>query len=105
MLVTYAMVSSGVWIQMSSFCEIVNRCPQLSAPIHGSLVPCSNLPGKTCHLACDRGYILNGSTTRTCSSDGTWTGTQTQCNGECAMINIQGKKMRKSRLWERTRYS
>ena len=67
---------------------IVNRCPQLSAPPHGSLELCSNLPGKTCRLACDRGYNLNGSTTRACTSDGTWTGTQTQCNGECAKLSL-----------------
>lgn len=95
----YAMLSSGVWIQMFFFCKIVNRCPQLSAPIHGSLEPCSTLPGKTCHLSCDRGYILNGSTTRTCNSDGTWTGTQTQCNGKCAIVSWwkYREKMRKSR--------
>ncbi|PFX23090.1 Low-density lipoprotein receptor-related protein 6 [Stylophora pistillata] len=58
----------------------VNRCQQLFAPNHGSREPCSNLPGKTCQFSCDRGYILAGSSTRTCSNDGTWTGTQTQCN-------------------------
>ena len=62
--------------------ETVNRCPQLSAPVHGSLELCSNLPGQTCLFSCDKGHVLTGSTTRTCNSDGTWTGTQPQCNGE-----------------------
>ena len=65
------------------FChETVNRCPQLSAPAHGSVEPCSNLPGHTCQFSCDQGYVLSGATTRTCNNDGTWTGLQTQCNGE-----------------------
>ncbi|KAK2557468.1 Low-density lipoprotein receptor-related protein 6, partial [Acropora cervicornis] len=61
-------------------CQGVNRCPQLSAPAHGSVEPCSNLPGHTCQFSCDQGYVLSGATTRTCSNDGTWTGLQTQCN-------------------------
>ena len=62
--------------------EIVNRCPQLTAPVHGSLAPCNNFPGHICHFSCDIGYILTGSATRTCDSTGAWTGTQPQCNGE-----------------------
>ena len=60
----------------------MNRCPQLSAPAHGSVEPCSNLPGQTCQFSCDQGYVLSGATTRTCNNDGTWTGLQTQCIGE-----------------------
>ncbi|XP_022803615.1 sushi, von Willebrand factor type A, EGF and pentraxin domain-containing protein 1-like isoform X1 [Stylophora pistillata] len=61
-------------------CEGVNRCQQLHAPPHGSLEPCSNLPGQTCQFSCDKGYTLTGSTSRTCNSDGAWTGIPTQCN-------------------------
>ncbi|KAL9960422.1 hypothetical protein ACROYT_G033877 [Oculina patagonica] len=61
-------------------CQGVTRCPQLSAPVHGSLDPCPNLPGQTCQFTCDKGYNLIGSSTRTCNSGGTWTGTQPQCN-------------------------
>ncbi|KAL9960419.1 hypothetical protein ACROYT_G033874 [Oculina patagonica] len=61
-------------------CQGVKRCPKIYAPSHGTLRPCSNLPGQTCQFSCDRGYNLTGSTTRTCNSDGTWTGTQPQCN-------------------------
>ncbi|KAL9960408.1 hypothetical protein ACROYT_G033860 [Oculina patagonica] len=75
----------------------VNRCAQLSAPVHGNLDPCPTLPGQTCQFFCDRGYNLTGSTTRTCNSDGTWTGTQPQCNAvTCPVLqtppngNLQG---------------
>ncbi|PFX23099.1 Low-density lipoprotein receptor-related protein 6 [Stylophora pistillata] len=61
-------------------CQGVTRCAILSVPSNGSLNPCSNLPGNTCQFSCDKGYILSGSSTRTCRNDGTWTGTQTQCN-------------------------
>lgn len=61
-------------------CEGVNRCQQLHAPPHGILDPCSNLPGQTCQFSCDKGYTLTGSTSRTCNSDGRWTGTPPQCN-------------------------
>ncbi|CAH3155251.1 unnamed protein product [Pocillopora meandrina] len=61
-------------------CEGERHCQQLYAPPHGSLEPCSNLPGQTCEFSCNKGYILTGSTTRTCNSNGTWTGTPTHCN-------------------------
>lgn len=62
--------------------DIVNRCPQLFAPAHGSLKPCSNVPGQTCQFSCDKGYLLSGTSVRTCKNDGAWTGIQTQCTGE-----------------------
>ena len=64
----------------------MNLCQQLYAPLHGSVEPCSNSPGQTCEFSCDKGYILTGSTTRTCKSDGSWTGTPTQCNGNWSQI-------------------
>ena len=66
---------------MVSLFLIERRCQQLYAPPHGSLEPCSNLPGQTCEFSCNKGYILTGSITRTCNSNGTWTGTPAQCNG------------------------
>ena len=68
------------------FLFIVNLCQQLYAPLHGSLEPCSYSPGQTCEFSCDKGHILTGSTTRTCKSDGSWTGTPTQCNGNWSQI-------------------
>ena len=69
----------------------MNRCPKLYAPAHGSIGPCPNLPGQTCQFSCDQGYVLSGETTRTCNSDGTWTGLQTQCNGKFAGLCRESK--------------
>jgi len=35
--------------------------------------------GDTCSLVCNTGYVLSGSDTRTCQSDGNWNGTETLC--------------------------
>lgn len=36
--------------------------------------------GDTCNFRCDDGYTLTGSVTRTCQSDGSWSGTNSFCN-------------------------
>ena len=78
----------------------MNRCQQLYAPPHGSLEPCSGLPGQTCEFSCNKGYILTGSTTRTCNSDGTWTGTPTQCNGNWPqLLSFSSKMILGDGLW------
>jgi len=33
----------------------------------------------SCSFTCDSGYELTGSDTRTCQSDGSWSGTETMC--------------------------
>ena len=74
----------------------MNRCPQLSAPVHGSVGPCSNLPGQACQFSCDQGYVLSGATRRTCKNDGTWTGLQTHCNGEFSGLFRERKHVKTS---------
>ena len=34
----------------------------------------------TCTYTCDTGYEITGSSTRTCQSDGTWSGSDTMCS-------------------------
>ena len=77
------------------FFSTVNRCPELTAPQQGSLAPCYNLPGHSCHFSCDSGYILTGSATRRCDSNGLWTGTQPQCNGEHVLNQFLPVKLNK----------
>jgi len=35
----------------------------------------------TCSFTCYTGYKLTGSDTRTCQSDGSWSGSDTKCSG------------------------
>ena len=44
--------------------------------------------GDTCSFTCNTGYELNGSNTRTCQSDGNWSGNDNNCmRGKFKFIN------------------
>ena len=59
-------------------------CPSLTDPNNG-VMTCSlgddGVPyyEDTCSFTCNTGYELTGSDTRTCQSDGSWSGTETVC--------------------------
>jgi len=36
-------------------------------------------PGDTCTFTCDDGFELDGSDSRTCRDDGSWSGTEPRC--------------------------
>ena len=61
------------------------RCADLSAPANGEITSCSSgtvgvgYEGDTCSFTCNTGYELTGSDTRTCQSDGSWSGIGTTC--------------------------
>ena len=74
-----------------AFCFIaytVITCSPLVPPTDGSVSPLSCLSmsnyNQTCRLTCSRpGYSLIGTSSRTCVSDGRWTGSNdTRCTGE-----------------------
>ena len=60
-------------------------CPSLDNPING-MIDCSlgddGAPSyeDTCSFTCNTGYVLTGSDTRTCQSDGSWSGNSTMCS-------------------------
>ena len=60
-------------------------CPSLSDPSNG-MINCSlgddGVPSyeDTCSFTCDTGYELTGSDTRTCQSDGSWSGSVAMCS-------------------------
>ena len=64
---------------------IIVSCPLLTDPNNG-MINCSlgddGVPSyeDTCSYTCDIGYQLNGSDTRTCQSDGSWSGTNAMCS-------------------------
>ena len=37
-------------------------------------------PGDTCTFTCNDGYMISGSTNRTCQNDGTWNGSNAMCS-------------------------
>ena len=63
---------------------LLGVCPSLNDPSNG-MISCSlgvdGVPstGDTCTFTCDTGYVLTGSSTRTCQSDGAWSGSDTMC--------------------------
>ncbi|XP_065896410.1 P-selectin-like [Dysidea avara] len=61
------------------------RCENLSTPSNGEITSCSTgregmgYEGDTCSFTCNTGYELTGSDTRTCQSDGSWSGSDDVC--------------------------
>ena len=60
------------------------QCTELAAPMNG-MAFCSPTNGSmfsyedACNFTCDTGYELTGSDTRTCQSDGSWSGSEATC--------------------------
>ena len=67
----------------ANFCTDI-QCDVLSTPANGN-TSCSSgkvgvgYTGDTCNVICNTGYELTGSDTRTCQSDGSWSGTDGLC--------------------------
>ena len=65
--------------------HILVTCPPLSDPSNG-MINCSlgddGVPSyeDTCSFTCDAGYELTGSDTRTCQSNGSWSGSVAMCS-------------------------
>ena len=63
------------------------QCPVLVNPMNGGVLctlmnVTSMIPayGDTCSYTCNTGYELTVSNTRTCQSDGSWSGSDAMCN-------------------------
>ena len=61
------------------------QCDNVSAPSNGEITSCSSgitgvgYDGDICSFACNTGYELTGNDTRTCQSDGSWSGSDDIC--------------------------
>ena len=79
-----------VYCNFSLFEDI--RCDNLLSPANGEIVACSSgtigvgYEGDTCNFTCDIGYELTGSDTRTCQSDGIWSGSDDVCRRGIGML-------------------
>ena len=56
-------------------------CGPLSVPMNGSSAGDSTLFPNNVLFRCDSGFILNGSSSRRCQADGTWSGLSVTCVG------------------------
>ena len=60
-------------------------CGDLSNPVNGRVVLQLTTEGSVATYSCNKGYKLSGSSTRTCGSDGAWTGDAPTCNSKCRL--------------------
>ena len=78
----YGMFSYSSFVM--AFIDVQCCSNNLSAPANGN-VSCSSgtvgvgYKGDTCNFTCKPGYELTGSETRTCQSDGSWSGIDNEC--------------------------
>lgn len=71
----------------------VVKCPTFPMTDNGVVVCDSGDDGvysyeDTCNLTCNSGYTLTGSDTKTCLSDGSWSGTESSCERGKTITNI-----------------
>jgi len=79
-------------------CVILDiRCDNFMTPLNGEITSCSSgsmgvgYEGDTCSFTCNTGYELTGSDTRTCQSDGSWSGSETMCRRARGKIYLYEK--------------
>ena len=71
-------------------CIVDIRCYNLSPPANGEITSCSSdrvgvgYEGDTCSFTCNTSYELTSSDTRTCQSDGSWSGSDIKCRSKFA---------------------
>jgi len=88
-----------IWFELTVFGYCVDiRCDNLSTPSNGDIALCSSgrigvgYEGDTCSFTCNTGYELTGSDTRTCQSNGSWSGSDDVCRrgkNECWHLCLQ----------------
>ncbi|KAK2167071.1 hypothetical protein LSH36_32g11006 [Paralvinella palmiformis] len=110
-LITGAALLLGV-IVVIIYTAVSTSCPKLKEPENGYTVPrgCRVSVMSVCQFRCNSGYRLEGSETRICQNDSSWSGTKAICvytdgvrvaaaNLKIATDNRTGKRTNSSRNW------
>jgi CUB/sushi domain-containing protein len=71
--------ADGTWSGTAPTCVIAN-CSALSNPAGGSVSAPTLTYGSTATYTCNNGYTLNGTPTRTCQANATWSGAAPTCD-------------------------
>jgi len=66
-------------ISIHPFSAVVD-CGTLTDPLNGEVIFTTTTFMSTATYSCNSGYILSGSTTRTCEASGTWSDTAPTCD-------------------------
>jgi len=77
---SHSVTANKCFMILNYFIFYVVMCPSLTAPDNG-VVGCGEVPifGDVCSYQCNGDYEISGSRTRTCQSDGTWSGREPTC--------------------------
>ena len=86
---TYLLINS-YYLSTIIITFVIVTCSSLTPPTNGS-ISCSDNGDfsyeDTCNFTCNTGYELTGSESRTCQSDGSWSGSTAMCDrGKCLMF-------------------
>lgn len=57
-------------------------CGDPGVPVHGIRLGEEFSVGSVVRFSCEPGYVLKGSSERTCLANGSWVGTQPECHGK-----------------------
>ena len=82
-------------IIISNFTD--ESCDNLTSPSNGEITSCSSggigvgYEGDTCSFTCNTGYELTVSDTRTCQSDGSWSGSDAMCRRGYIFCNLHSR--------------
>ena len=79
-------------------------CGDLLAPTNGSVTLTGTVEGSVANYTCDEGFLPDESVVRMCGSNGMWSGSTPQCEGELDGLKSRRTKMislkcRSDRLW------